>query len=363
MSPITSKETIPLPILKNSNRSAPIRLGLLGLNFGETIARRIVEGVDCLKVVAVCELDQPKLQRVAHELGAKAYGQLDAMLEDPEIEAVALFTGASGRAGLISRILHADRHVLTTKPFELEVAEAQRALRIAQTRGLVVHLNSPAPEPSEDVAIIRGWTHQYDLGRPLAFHAKTWANYREQPNSTWYDDPQKCAAAPILRLGVYFLNEFASFMGVPKSVHVIQSRIFTKRPTADHAHMTIEFKNGAIGSIFSSFCVEDGHSWRDEVTLNFERGTVNRWVQRHTETDMGRDYAVAELWKKGNAPVRAQTSPGSFAGWYQWEAFHRAIRERESITSKYSDDIVYGVRLLQAMRLSAISGKPELVET
>ncbi len=356
-----STESI-LSSVPESWRANPIRLGLLGLNFGEGIARRIAQSVDCLKVVAVCDLDQAKLQRVAGELGVKAYDDLDAMLADPEIEAVALFTGPAGRARLISKVLYTGRHVLTTKPFELDATEAERVLHQARERGLVVHLNAPAPEPAEDVAIIQNWMGQYDLGRPLAFHAKTWSNYREQPTGTWYDDPEKCAAAPILRLGVYFLNEFASFMGKPRSVHVVQSRIFTQRPTADHAHMTIEFENGSIGSVFASFCIEDGHPWRDEINLNFERGTVNRWVERHVESDMSFDYAVAELWKRGAEPLRAQTQPGAFAGWYQWEAFWRAIRRKEGTTEKNVEDILYGVRILQAMRLSALSGRPELVK-
>jgi predicted dehydrogenase len=338
-------------------QTKPIRLGLLGLNFGESIARKIAQSVDCLKVVAVCEIDQTKLHRVARGLGVKAYGELDGMLDDPEIEAVAVFSGSSGRARLISKILQRDRHVLTTKPFELEVAEAEQVLLEAQERRLVVHLNSPGPESPEDISTIQNWREQYDLGRPLAFHAKTWSNYREQPNSTWYDDPEKCAAAPILRLGIYFLNEFACFMGKPRSVHVVQSRIFTKRPTSDHAHMTIEFENGSIGSVFASFCIEDGHPWRDEISLNFERGTVNRWVERHSETDMSKDYAVTELWKKGMNTIRSKTSSGSFAGWYQWEAFQRAIRQGEGMNAKYAHDILYGIRLLEAMRLSAISGK------
>ena len=342
---------------------APVRLGLLGLNFGEKIALKIAESVDCLKIVGVCELDQAKLNRVANGLGVKAYGQLDAMLDDPEIEAIALFTGSAGRGKLVSKILQKGRHVLTTKPFELEVAEAERALKEAKERGLVVHMNSPAPLPSSDVATIQDWIEKYDLGRPLAFHAKTWSNYREQPNRTWYDDPEQCAAAPILRLGVYFLNEFASFMGQPRSVHVVQSRIFTQRPTSDHAHMTIEFENSAIGSVFASFCIEDGHAWRDEITLNFERGTVNRWVKRHTETDMSLDYAVTELWKKGEKTIQSQTEPGAFAGWYQWEAFQRAIRQGEGTTSQYAEKVLYGVRLLEAMRLSAISGQTQPVKS
>jgi predicted dehydrogenase len=241
------------------------------------------------------------------------------------------------------------------------VSEAQSVLAEARDRKLVVHLNSPGPHRAQDTAAIASWIEAYDLGRPLAFQARTWASYREKPNGSWYDDPEACAAAPILRLGVYFLNEFAHFLGRPRSVHVVQSRIFTQRPTSDHASMTIHFENGAIGTIFASFCIDDGRPWRDEISLNFERGTIERWMERHDETDMGADYARVELRRRGAELVAMRTQPGAFAGWYQWDAFQRAIRNGEGMAPGYVEDILYGVRLIAAMRRSALSGKPEPV--
>src|ERR1700683_2690436 len=185
VSMITSEELTLSPDKIRSTNMPPIRLGLLGLNFGEHIATKILKNVDCLKVVGVCELDQAKLRRVAEGLGVKAYSELDAMLADPEIEAVAVFTGSPGRAKLISKILKQKRHVLTTKPFELELSEAASVLQEAQDQGIVVHLNSPGPEAADDIAIIQTWIKQHHLGRPIGFHARTSANYREKPNGSW----------------------------------------------------------------------------------------------------------------------------------------------------------------------------------
>ena len=342
----------------------PIRVGLLGLNFGAGIARQMAGGIPGLDLRAVCDLDDEKSQRIGLELGVKAYNQFDAMLEDPEIEAIALFTGPSGRAQLISHIIKSNRHVLTTKPFELDASEADRVLDEAKSRGMIIHLNSPGPRPAEDVLAIQNLAQKHDLGLPVGFRAETWTRYQEKANGTWYDDPLACSVAPILRLGIYFLNDFASLFGTPSEVHVMQSRIFTERPTSDHAQISIAYENGALGFVFASFCIEDGQPFRDHITLNYQRGTIRRWIERQDpERDLSGDTAVVELQKRGAPPIQIRTAPGAFAGWYQWDAFWKAIRSGLPMSDQEVRNIKFGVNLLDAMRVSATTGKPAPVRS
>lgn len=236
-----------------------VRLVLLGLNFGNGIARHIKEAVPCLDLLGVCDQDQAKAEQIARDLNIKAYQSLESVLNDPTVEAVGLFTGPYKRANLISKILAAKKHLITTKPFELDLAQARNVLDEAEKNGLVIHLNSPAPTDSEDLTLIQDWVKTHKLGRPLCLHAQTWASYREKANGSWYDDPSLCPAAPILRLGIYFLNDFSPLMGKAQSVYAVQKRLFTQRPTSDHAQVSLEYDSGAIGTVFPHFASEMGN--------------------------------------------------------------------------------------------------------
>ena len=339
----------------------PVRLAIVGVNFGAGIARTLAKENRFIQIATVCDADEEKAKRLGEELGVPAHGTLEGVLNETAVEAVALFTPPSGRANLVGQALQRGRHVITTKPFELDYAAAEAVLNEARRRNLVIHMNSPAPVHSDDIAKIKSWQAEHNLGLPIAMRAATWANYRESPNGSWYDDPARCPAAPICRLGVYFLNDFAALLGEPVRVHVMQSRIFTGRPTSDNAQISIEFKSGALAAVFASFCIGDGKPWPDFVTLNYERGTIHRWMERTGNSNMGMDYAVLELQAPDIQAPRFATRPGAFAGWYDWKAFHDAIRGINNVPLQNAGEILFGVRLLAAMSRSAASGLPETV--
>lgn len=326
---------------------------ILGANFGAKIARQVSQKNPFVSVCGVCDLDGPKARALAGELGVPAYGDLAEALAVNEVEAVGVFTGPAGRGRLLERILDAGRHVMTTKPFELEAAEAERAFAAAVRNGRALHLNSPAPVPASDLARIKAWLADGALGRVVGLQARTWADYREQADGSWLDDPVRCPAGPLFRLGVYFLSDFAGLPGRPVEVRVQQARVRTGRPTPDNAQISIAYDNGALANIYASFCIGDGQSYRDEVVLACEHGTIRRWMERAGGIDMCNDSAVVELQRSGRPVERYQTQPGDYAGWYGWEAFHSAVRGRPGAVYHDAAATIASVRLLAAMSLAS----------
>lgn len=339
----------------------PVSTAVVGINFGAGIARSLISDIPTAQLAGLYDLDRVKTERLAKELDVRAYGNFDELLGDPNIEAVALFTGPSGRGRLMQRILNAGKHVMTTKPFELDVAEAEQACAAALNSGLALHMNSPAPTPAGDMDAIRRWVAEEKLGRPITLQAMTWSNYHEKADGSWMDDPFRCPAAPLFRLGVYFLGEFAGLLGRPVKMSVQQSRIRTGRPTSDTAQMNLVHENGALANIFSSFCVGDGRPWADEVTISYEHGRIHRWMERTGNVDMSSDRAVVELHRPGKPKVRVETTPGDFTGWYNWKAFHDAVRGAPGSVKLDANSLMMSVRLLSALTRASQSGLVESI--
>lgn len=343
-----------------------IPIAIVGLNFGKHVlnsqfSTRAGEGsaLPHMELKAVCSQEREKTEKLAGEFNVAAAHDLDALLKDPSITAIGLFTGPVRRAELIRQCIRAGKHVMTTKPFETDPDAALDVLTEAQRLGRIVHLNSPNPTPPPDLAQIARWRSEHDLGQPLACRAEVWVRYREKPDGSWYDDPAQCPAAPIFRLGIYLINDLAGIFGPAEQAHVMQSRLFTQRPTSDHAQLSIRYASGALAHVFASFCIADGEHYKNTLTLNFERGTIYRNAGPRSSHEPGVDPSEMELvtLRDGKVAV-ARSSVRGASGTYQWEAFAKAVRGEDVGPTISPEQIVAGLKVIRAMRLSQETGQP-----
>ncbi len=343
---------------------ARIKLGLVGLNFGLHILKKhLLEGPGqpYFQVAGVCSQDQQQTIEVAGFAGVRAYSDIDEMLADTDVRAIGLFSGPVGRAELIRQAIRAGKDVITTKPFELDPDAALDVLEEARQLKRIVHLNSPTPLLSEDLRQIIEWHQAFDLGRPVGCRAEVWANYRERADGSWYDDPMRCPVAPVFRLGIYVINDLVRLFGPASKVQVLQSRIFTGRPTPDNAQLTVLFANGAIATVFASFCVGDGDPYRNSLTLNYERGSIYR--DPGPLADRQRPgWCELALVTKANAQQRVErTRVASFTGEYQWKVFFAAITGAPLPEQTAPEHVVHGLKIIQAMHRAERSGTTETV--
>ena len=347
-----------------------IPIAIVGLNFGHYIVEQLKRGRPSrqFRIVALCDLDRRKAEAELPGLGrgVRVYTDLGEVLQDPEVRAVGLFTGPSGRAALLRRIVRAGKDVITTKPFEVDPAAAAAVLREAAKLGRIIHLNSPAPLLSPDLAMIEKWRTEFDLGRPVGARAEIWADYREKADGGWYDDSARCPLAPIFRLGIYLINDLLRLLGPVESVQAFHSRIRTGRPTPDNAQLALRFRNGALATIYASFCVGDGRPYQNSLALNFERGTVYRNLPgpKAESGNIARLLLVAG-GGEGKKPRLRRREGLETSGNYQWDSFKRAL-DGEALSrlpgAVLPGDIVAGLRVIEAMARAEKSGRSERVK-
>jgi len=112
-------------------------LGVAGI-----AVRKVIPGMqkgEWSKVTAIASRDAQKAEAAAHELGiAKAYGSYEALLEDPDIEAIYNPLPNHLHVPWSLKAAEAGKHVLCEKPLSLTVAEAKTLLAVRARSGVKI---------------------------------------------------------------------------------------------------------------------------------------------------------------------------------------------------------------------------------
>ncbi len=110
-----------------------LRIGVAGLGYwGPNLARNFAAIPGC-ELAYCCDPDPAARERVTRMFpGARAAADLDELLADPELDAVALATPVPSHAALAARVLEAGKHCFVEKPLAQSVADAQRAADAAR---------------------------------------------------------------------------------------------------------------------------------------------------------------------------------------------------------------------------------------
>lgn len=328
-----------------------IKVAVVGLTFGSYVIENelLKGGKDYFEIDCVCDLNAEKAKTWGEKLSVPYYQDMDKMLDERKVGACVLITGPVGRAKLIDKCIDRGIHVMTTKPFELTAAEAERVLRRAREKNIIVQMNSPSPRPASYMKAILDYAQRFDLGRPIAYRAADWCNYREKADGLWYDDPSLCPVAPVFRLGIYMINEVAVLMGDVERVNVVESRVFTQRPTADNAILSVLHKNGVVGSIFASFCVNDLQHYKCSYEINYERGTIYKAVKPRNSETSGNKVAMQVVYTKDGEQHMFEEEITESSN-YQWDVFYNSIGGKKYDDMITDDKIVAGIRMIELMK-------------
>lgn len=109
-----------------------IGVAVVGAGYwGPNLVRNVALGSDTT-LQWVCDIDTPRAARLAGTYaGARATDELDVVLDDPNVHAVAIATPASTHADLAIKCMRAGKHVLVEKPIAATVAAAEHMLAVA----------------------------------------------------------------------------------------------------------------------------------------------------------------------------------------------------------------------------------------
>lgn len=116
-----------------------LRVGVVGLGYwGPNLARNFAT-IEGSELAWCCDLSEARRARLASMFPAvRVTADLDELLGDPTLDAIALATPVSTHAELAVKVLEAGKHCLVEKPLAQSVAEAELAVAAAQAADRVL---------------------------------------------------------------------------------------------------------------------------------------------------------------------------------------------------------------------------------
>jgi predicted dehydrogenase len=109
-----------------------IRLGIIGTNYGRTVQLPAFRADPRCEVIALAGSDPTRTAELAHGVGVpKAYGSWRALVEDADVQAVAIATLPSLQVPIAIRALELGKPVFAEKPMANDLAGAHTMLRQA----------------------------------------------------------------------------------------------------------------------------------------------------------------------------------------------------------------------------------------
>jgi predicted dehydrogenase len=164
-----------------------VRVAVAGLGYwGPNLARNFA-GIPGCELAAVCDAEAERVAGVAAAFpSARAVSDLDDVLADPTIDAVALATPVPTHGDLATRVLRAGKHCFVEKPLAISTAEAERAVvaaRAADRTLMVGHLLEYHPGVRRLQELIDGG----DLGEVLYIYGNrlNLGKLRADENALW----------------------------------------------------------------------------------------------------------------------------------------------------------------------------------
>ena len=191
-----------------------IRIGMIGVGNISLRHLKACRDMDDVSVVAICDLNPELLKARAEEYSIpKTYTDPQALLADPEVDAVCVATPTFTHGSLVAQALRAGKHVLCEKPPALTYEDALANEELAKEQGKLLMYGFVCRFHP-----MYAWLKDYiDAGNVGdIYYAEAYRMQRCSQIGGWFRDMEKCGGGQMMDAAIHQLDILLYYMGYPK---------------------------------------------------------------------------------------------------------------------------------------------------
>ena len=290
--------------------STVVKLGVLGAGlFANAMLLPAIKKAGDIELVGVASSGGLHAQHSGKKFGFKyATSSDDEIINDPNINTVAILTRHNSHADLVVKALKAGKHVFVEKPLainEKQLSKISKQLKANNQSLLTVGFNRRFAPLAQQLH-----TSLKDRTEPMHVHYRINAGYI--PLNHWTQDPE-FGGGRIIGEGCHFIDFITFLVGespVSVSAHALPD---AGKYREDNVSMTLTFPDGSIGVV--DYLANGDKSFpkeRVDVFCGGQVSVLDDFVSLETVRD-GRKTRAKGAQDKGHVN--------------EWKAFAKSIRE------------------------------------
>lgn len=259
-----------------------LRIGIVGLGTVGRLHLRALEVLDDAQVVGVSNLRLGAGLDPADVAGMRIYETADDLINDPEVQIVAICSESGSHARHVQAAIRAGKHVVVEKPLAVDPMAAADIVTAAAKTDLTVSVISQRRfEPHHQY--LKKLIEDGRLGTPILVEGFThW--YRDDAyyaSSAWRRSMSH-GGGSLMNQGVHIVDLMLWFFGEVTEIRGDFATIGHEFDAEDTAVATMRFRSGALGVLVTSTAVPRPSPARIDLfmsngSISLEDSSVARW--------------------------------------------------------------------------------------
>ena len=299
----------------------PVRTGVLGAgNFASAVMLPALNEMAAVELVGIASASGMSATHAAKRFGFHYATSDEAqILNDPQIEAVAILTRHNLHARQVISALRAKKHVFCEKPLALNKVELEAIQEALSEPWDLLDISTTEPPPLLTAGFNRRFAPMAqqmqafwgERGEPLAAYYRVNAGYI--PLNHWTHDPE-LGGGRIIGEGCHFIDFLTFLVGSAPTAVTAGGLPDGGRYREDNAVLTFDFPDGSVGVV--SYLANGDKAFPKERVEVFGAGRV-------AVLD---DFRSLELVSNGRRKVFHSRLRQDKGHSQEWQAFAAAIR-------------------------------------
>lgn len=247
--------------------------GIIGCGMIGDVHARAITASENVELVGVYDNEPARSRGFAQKYSTKAYPDIAALLQDGEIDAVAICTPSGMHAEQAIAAIKAGKHVMLEKPMALTARDCERIIEALEGTPLKLAVAFQS-RTDGDIHYAKELVDRGELGRITVadLYMKYWRDEGYFKASPWRGTFAMDGGGALMNQGIHGVDLMHYLLGAPRLIGAKVKTLVHNIETEDTALALVEYPSGALGVIEAATSANPGFDRRIEI--HGSRGSV-----------------------------------------------------------------------------------------